>query len=343
MSLFLIIPVTFFLLCSIIGYLLSEQPYRGPVSDHFDGKKFRNPSAEQAQGLKEVFRFLVSRKMKPWRTKYTGYVRELQIEENKSAELLFSWVNHSTFLFQFNEFNVLIDPIWSKRCSPFQWMGPGRKRPPGIKFESLPRIDLILISHNHYDHLDIPTLKRLIKKHQPKFIVPLGVASTIKRIGGNVINELDWWQTATVNQLEVKAVPANHFSSRGLFDRDTTLWAGFILQSTSHKVYYVGDTGYSDVFKEIGEKEGPFDLACIPIGAYEPRWFMSPIHIDPQQSVQIHLDSKSKYSVAMHYGTFQLADDNRVSALEDLDKALKEKNLDSDSFNTIIEGEIYSK
>lgn len=297
----------------------------------------------QAQGISGVFRLLITKKTRKWKTKYSGYVRESQVEENNSSELLYTWVNHSTFLFQFNQFNILTDPVWSKRCSPFQWMGPGRKRPPGIKFEALPRIDLILISHNHYDHLDIPALKRLIKAHNPQFIVPLGVGSTIKRIGGNVISELDWWQSTTVKEIKIKATPANHFSSRGLFDRDTTLWAGFILESKSHKVYYVGDTGYSEIFKEIGEKEGPFDLACIPIGAYLPRWFMAPIHVDPDQAVQIHLDSKSKYSVAMHYGTFQLADDNRVLALEDLEKALKEKNLTSDSFNTISEGKTYSK
>ncbi len=322
---------------------MSEKPYKGVPSNHFNGKHFKNPSTLQAKGFKSIIKLIVSQKPKPWKKENDVYQCVEKISNNETNELRYYWVNHSTFLFQFQQFNVLTDPIWSKRCSPYQWMGPARKRPPGIKIEALPKIDLVLISHNHYDHLDIPTLKQLIKTDQPEFIVPLGVASTIKKIGGKVHSELDWWESAAINQLKIKAMPANHFSSRGLFDRDTSLWAGFILESKDIKAYYVGDTGYSNVFKEIGAREGPFDLACIPIGAYSPRWFMAPIHVDPEQAVQIHLDIQSKHSVAMHYGTFQLAEDNRLSALDDLQIALNKKNLTSDSFNTLIEGKRYSK
>ena len=324
-----------------ISYLLSTKAYKGPISSHFDGKRFKNPSRVQAKGFKDVSKYARTRTQDKWTYNYETYVRETPLPKPPKESVQYTFVNHSTFLIQHMGTNILTDPIWSKRCSPFQWAGPARQRPPGIKFEDLPKIDIVLISHNHYDHLDKNTIRRLCKKWNPTFIVPLGVGQIVRKYKGNKIIELDWWQSSRIENLVIKALPANHFSSRGTFDRNTSLWAGFSIQSISKKIYYVGDTGYSDIFKTIGEREGPFDLAFIPIGAYLPRWFMSPIHISPEEAVKVHRDIRSKKSVAMHFGTFKLADDNPERSQKELAEAMSANNIDAQEFQVPEEGFFY--
>lgn len=337
----LLVAAIFFLLVLLVGFFLSGPSYKGAISDHFDGKKFINPSGRQAQGFSSGMRYMRERNPGPWKPNYETFVREesipAQVDINK---LKITFVNHSTFLIQYGGLNILTDPIWSFRCSPFQFAGPHRMRPPGVKFEDLPKIDLVLVSHNHYDHFDTITNKDLIKKFNPKYVAPLGMKTSLEKLGAKEVHEIDWFEKTNIGGLKIMATPANHFSSRGIFDRDTTLWCGFLLQHGDHKVYFVGDTGYGPNFKEMGEKYGPVDISLIPIGAYKPEWFMGPIHISPKEALQVHRDIQSKQSIAKHFGTFPLADDGMFIAQNALQDAMSAEDFNTDKF--IIPDEGYS-
>lgn len=332
----------FFFLVFLFGFFLSGPVYKGPKSDHFDGKKFINPNGLQANGFKEVFRFMRERQMEPYNYNYETFERTEAIPEKlDDSKIKITFVNHSTFLIQYAGLNILTDPIWSFRCSPFQFAGPNRMRPPGVKFEDLPKIDLVLLSHNHYDHFDTNTVKDLIKKYQPHFIVPLGMKKSIHKLGGKRVEAIDWNQSVEFEKISITGTPANHFTSRGLFDRDRTLWCGYLLQFGNHKLYFVGDTGYGPNFKKIGEQYGPIDISLIPIGAYKPEWFMGPIHISPPQAIQVHKDIQSIQSIAMHFGTFPLADDGQGTAEKELALAINESDVDSKKFLVPDEGHSY--
>ena len=322
------------------GILLSTRPYNGPVSDHFDGKRFKNPSGVSAKGFDDVIKYMRTREPDQWQQDPAPPLLVGNLTDVPDDALQYTFVNHSTFFIQHGGVNLLTDPIWSERCSPFQFMGPRRMRAPGMLLSDLPKVHLVLITHNHYDHLDKNTVLQLISTHDPDFIVPLGVGDVITRWGGRVIGELDWYDPIPYRGLTVTATPCNHFSSRGILDRNTSLWCGYTLQSEHLSVYYTGDTGYSDVFCEIGEKLGPFDVSFIPIGAFKPEWFMGPIHISPAQAVQVHQDVQSRHSVAMHFGTFPLADDNRDTDLEHFASALSESSISPEDFVVPVEGEV---
>ncbi len=326
----------------LISYLLSCKPYTGPRSDHFNGRVFLNPSRRSAKGFKAVGEYVGKRVPDKWPSDLDQSVRENAIPSISRADTQITFVNHSTFFIQFNGQHILTDPIWSKRCSPFQWVGPKRQRPPGVMLEQLPQVDLVLISHNHYDHLDKPTIKKLNKKFNPKYLVPLGLKDLMLKWGCQNVVEVDWWDEVDINGIQFLSTPANHFSSRGTFDRNKTLWCGYILRSKSSKIYFAGDSGYSDIFREIGKREGPIDLSLIPIGAYMPEWFMSPIHISPLEAIQVHLDVMSKKSIAMHFGTFKLADDGPVRSTSVLKEGIKKAGLTSQLFIIPKEGHSYS-
>ena len=339
---FILGVICFIVFSLIISYLLSCKPYQGPVTSNFNGQRFINPSSRHAKGLKGVLEYGTKRQPDKWPAKIKKNAftfKNIDLTDEKTIR--YTFVNHSTFLIQFKGYNILTDPVWSKRCSPFQFMGPARQRPPGIDFKDLPKIDLVLLSHNHYDHMDKNSLIRLRKEHNPQFIVPLGVGSKMKQWNCNQVKEMDWWQTVQLGEFQLSSTPANHFSSRGTFDRDKTLWCGYLLKTKGTCIYFAGDTGYSDVFKEIGDFAQQIDLAFLPIGAYLPEWFMSPIHVSPSQAVQIHLDINSKKSVAMHFGTFKLADDNPIRAKKELRASLVANNLTEDNFQIPNEGESY--
>ena len=332
----------FFILVFVIGFLLSGSSYKGPKSDHFNGKKFINPNGLQANGFASAMKYMRERKPEPYRFNYETFVRTEAIPERlPKDDIKITFVNHSTFLIQYAGINILTDPIWSFRCSPFQFAGPNRMRPPGVKFEDLPPIDLVLLSHNHYDHFDTNTNKDLIKRDKPHFVVPLGMKKSVNKLGAKQVDQIDWHEKLTFKNISITSAPANHFTSRGLFDRDTTLWCGYILQFGNHKLYFVGDTGYGPNFKEVGEQYGPMDISLIPIGAYKPEWFMGPIHISPKQAIDVHHDIKSKQSIAMHFGTFPLADDGQGTAEKELIKAMEASNLDPELFIIPDEGFSY--
>jgi L-ascorbate metabolism protein UlaG (beta-lactamase superfamily) len=236
-----------------------------------------------------------------------------------------TFVNHSTVLLQVDGVNILTDPIWSERCSPVTWAGPRRHRPPGLRFEDLPPIDAVVLSHNHYDHLDLPTLRRLVAAFpRVRLFAGLGNAAFLRGKGLYNVTEVDWWQELPLSRdVTLVSVPAQHFSSRGLCDRDGTLWTGYAFRSSAGLSYFAGDTGYSPHFGEIRERLGPVRLAVLPIGAFRPEWFMDPIHVSPRQAVQAAQDLGSELTVPMHYGTFDLGDDGQQEPVEQLKRALE--------------------
>jgi N-acyl-phosphatidylethanolamine-hydrolysing phospholipase D len=218
-----------------------------------------------------------------------------------------TWIGHSTFLVRMDGVTFLTDPMFSERASPFRFMGPKRLVAPGVPLDALPKIDFILVSHDHYDHADLPTVRRLIQQGVP-FIVPLGLGEWIRRAGGQAM-ELGWWQDVKLGGVRIHSVPAQHFSGRTLRDRFRRLWAGYIVSGQTRRFYYCGDTGYSGDFKEIGRRLGPIDLATIPIGAYLPAAMMHHVHVTPEEALRIARDVQAQRAVAMHFGTFDLADE----------------------------------
>jgi len=323
------------------GISLSEKGYTGPESNHFDGKKFFNPNGITGNGFWNVLKWSFTRKKGEWKADYTDYASKDKILDTPNHDVKISFVNHSTFLIQMDGINILIDPVWSMRASPLSWAGPRRLRQPGIHFNSLPKIDLVLLTHNHYDHLDIDTIKAIDKKHSPEYIVPLGVNKILERLNISKVNQLDWHQHVIFDKLKITATPAIHFSGRGMLDRDNTLWCGFIINGLK-TIYIVGDTAYDDqLFKDVRNKYPRIDLSIIPIGAYKPKWFMSPIHTDPEEAVRIHQDTGSNESIACHFGTFQLADEGLEDVLQDLNKALNTFGVSPKSFIIPKEGKSY--
>jgi N-acyl-phosphatidylethanolamine-hydrolysing phospholipase D len=251
-----------------------------------------------------------------------------------------TWIGHSTFLIQADGVNILTDPIFNDRSSPFSFGGIRRLVPPGLKLEDLPPIHVVMISHNHYDHLDKHTLERL--GNRPAYFVPLGVAQSLKREKIENVVELDWWQASSSAGLKLNSVPVQHFSGRTPFDRNETLWSGWIIEGKTGKIFFAGDTGYSPVFKEIRGRFGPMKISIIPIGAYRPRWFMKPVHVDPPEAVRIHQDINSQQSIASHWGTFKLSDEPIGEPQRYLEKALKDVGLDEKKFIIMKFGETLS-
>jgi len=339
------IAVSFISIVAIInlfGYYISGPAYKGEKSDHFNGRTFVNQNGAKAKEFKDVFKWWAHRDQGEWNKvdSLKNYPEVKQRMENDA--LVVTYINHSTFLIQVGPYNILTDPIWSDRTSPVQFAGPRRMSPPGLNFDDLPPIDFVLISHNHYDHLDVKTVEMLEQRFSPQFYVPLGVSRFLHDLGIKNSTDMDWWDELKINtEVEIACVPAQHFSGRGMFDRDKTLWAGFVIKYKNKQLYFAGDSGYGSFFKKIGNKYGPFELSFIPIGAYKPGWFMSPIHISPGEAVDVHFDVRSKKSIAMHFGTFPLADDGRMAPVEDLNRALLNKNVNNHSFIVLANGDQY--
>lgn len=219
-----------------------------------------------------------------------------------------TWVGHATLLVQLDGVNLLTDPHWSDRASPVPFAGPRRVTPPGLRFEDLPPIHLVLISHDHYDHLDVATVRRLAREHRPRFLVPLGLRAWFAALGITDVDELDWWQSRVERGLTITCLPAQHFSGRTLWDRNRRLWAGWAVRG-SRALFFAGDTAYARVFREIGARLGPFDVAAVPIGAYQPAAIMKPSHTTPEEALQVFEDVGGRAFVAIHWGTFDLADE----------------------------------
>jgi L-ascorbate metabolism protein UlaG (beta-lactamase superfamily) len=222
------------------------------------------------------------------------------------GEPAITWIGHASFLLQLGGLNVLTDPHFSARASPVQFAGPKRIVALPIEVDELPRIDVVLVSHNHYDHLDVDSVKRLAgMATSPLFLVPLGLKAWFNEIGISRVEEYDWWQSAASGGLRFTLVPVQHWSKRTLWDTNRTLWGGWVIEGAGLKVIHTGDLGYSRDARDIGERLGPFDLALIPIGAYAPRWFMKTMHVDPAEAIQIRADLRARRAIGMHWGTFE--------------------------------------
>lgn len=281
---------------------------QGPLK-HFDGRRFYNPSAWQAPGLLDVIEWKLTSRPEPSPSFIADVQQSAPPPRVNGNKLRVTLVNHSTVLLQQGGSNILTDPIWSERASPLSWIGPRRRRKPGVRIEDLPGIDAVLISHNHYDHMDLPTLRQLAARGDSTFVVPACGARLLRSNNIGPVHELDWGESLSLPNFTVHSVPALHFSARGVLDRNKALWCGYVVESPERPVYFAGDTAFGPHFAEIREKFGPPRLALLPIGAYEPRWFMSPVHMGPDQAVTAHGILAAKTSIAIHHGTFQLADD----------------------------------
>ena len=305
-----------------LGWAFSGPVYRGPRSDHFDGKRFHNLAPRPGGGFGDFMRWQLGRRRGPWQQRAAppGPPPPRRVGR---GELRVTFINHATVLVQQDGINLLTDPIWSDRTSPVSFAGPRRHQPPGLRFEDLPPIDVVSISHNHYDHLDLPTLRRLHTAHRPRFFVGLGNRALLEGAGIATVTELDWWQQVTLEpDLVLIAVPNQHFSNRGLFDRDRTLWTSYVLRGPAGMSYLAGDTGDGPHFDLVRQRLGSPRLAVLPIGAFRPEWFMSRVHVSPEEAVRAHERLGAGTSVGMHFGTFPLADDGQDEPVTALRAAL---------------------
>lgn len=313
------------LLLGSSGCLFAAPRYEGPLSDHWDGERFRNqvPMPERGFGSLLKWRFTSEPgEWKPWTDAVPGPKPPERID---GGRLRVTYVGHATLLVQMDGVNILTDPVWSERSSPVSWAGPRRARPPGLRFEDLPPIDAVLVTHNHYDHLDLDTLRRLDGAGRPRVITGLGNARLLTGEGiasGRVV-ELDWWGKADLSEkVSVRCVPGQHFSGRGIGDRDATLWCGFVIAGPSGRVYFAGDTAAGPHLKQVGERLGPLRLAILPIGAFRPEWFMRPVHLSPEDALSAMDELGARAGLAMHFGTFRMADDGQDEPVERLKAAL---------------------
>jgi N-acyl-phosphatidylethanolamine-hydrolysing phospholipase D len=256
-----------------------------------------------------------------------------------------TWVGHSTVLLQLGALNVLTDPVWSERASPFQWIGPRRLMPPALEFDALPPIDVVLLSHNHYDHLDAPTVRRLAKRFPgAAWLCPLRLGELLASLGVRYIIERDWWQTVDTPDFSATCTPAQHFSARGVRDRGDTLWCGWTISADGVRMYFAGDTALHPEFGAIGERAGPFDLVMLPIGAYEPRWFMRSVHMNPEDAIEAYRAlAASQRSMppclALHWGTFRLTDEAVEEPPALFARLWNEAGFDKESNWTFAHGE----
>jgi len=316
----------------------STQGWRGPESAHFDGEKFHNARESRKQpGVEDFAHWAMTRQPGPWRGYEQGAPGPKPPARVGEGELRVTWVGHSTVLVQIDRVNVLTDPVWSHRIGPIPVKA--RVRAPGIRFEDLPRIDVVVLSHNHYDHFDLPTLRLIAERDHPLILTGLGNVELLEEGGIEGGAALDWWEYHDVAGLRVTAVPAQHFSMRGACDRDSSLWAGFVIEGDGGPVYFAGDTGWGPHFAQIREHFGPMRLALLPIGAYEPRWLMAPMHIDPAEAVAAHRLLGAKTSVAIHYATFSQADEGQDAPARALTAALSPAEKAAGSFLLLPFGE----
>jgi len=317
--------------------------YRGPPSDHFDGTRFFNPGQTTPdRGFGDIMRWKFGSRPARWprSVPVTEAVPEAQV-----SGLRITMVGHATLLIQAAGLNILTDPVWSDRASPFSFAGPKRATRPGIDFARLPPIHVVLLSHNHYDHLDMATLKRLEAAHRPLFVMPLGNDAIVRpAVPDARIVTGDWGDAIGLGEgAEAHLVPANHWSSRGVRDRRMALWCGYMIRTGAGLVYFAGDTGYGGgaIFRAMREGFGTPDMSLIPIGAYEPRWFMEPQHANPDEAVRIMLDTGTKRAIGIHWGTFQLTDEARDAPAIGLEAALAANGIDPALFVAGVPGGVY--
>ncbi len=311
------------------------------IKPNFDGKRFSYPDNTEQGSRWDVLRWFLTRKKTPWPRNLTNPPPAPVLPRVEGGGLRVTFINHSTVLIQCDGLNIITDPVFSKRVSPSRFAGPKRFRAAGLKIESLPKIDAILISHTHYDHMDLRSIKRLCERDAPQIIAPLKNAQFINKLSSVNATELSWWDSHSLqDNITVTLVPARHWTSRSLGDENQCLWGGFVITTNAGSLYFAGDTGYGDGehFKQAASKLGPFRCALIPIGAYEPRWFMKPQHMNPEEAVRAFKDLQCEYALGIHHGTFQLTDEGHDEPVIDLVKALQAHQVDETRFVTLHNG-----
>lgn len=321
--------------------------YQGPVSDHFDGERFFNPYRTPARGRRDLLRWRLERRKT--RAKWPAWAPSPYADrpparvEGRTARI--AYVGHASFLIQTAGLNILLDPVWSTRASPFRFIGPKRVNDPGIAFADLPPIDVVLVSHGHYDHLDAATLSRLAVAHRPRVITPLGNDAIMRKHDSAIAAEAyDWGDRIELGAgVWATLVATQHWSARNLSDRNMSLWASFVIETPGGGIYFVADSGYGDgrCFRAAGERHGPLRLAILPIGAYEPRWFMRDYHMNPAEAVQALRDCGAEFALGHHFGTFQLTDEAIGAPVADLAVALQSAGIAAERFRTLRPGQVW--
>ena len=320
--------------------VFSAATWSGPSTPHFDGARFHNAGGVETAGIGVFLSWMLDREMGEWEEIVDAVPGPPPPRAVPLGEVRVTFINHASFLVQLPGLNVLTDPIWSERCSPVSFLGPRRQHPPGIRFEDLPPIDVVLISHNHYDHLDEATIRALAKAHDPLFVAGLGNEPVLRESGARRVVELDWWEAHPLGaDVTLHGVPAQHFSGRGLSDRMGTLWMGFVLTGSAGPLYFAGDTGDGPHFEEIRNRFGPPRLAMLPIGAFRPRTVMKAMHMSPAEAMAVHLRLHAHRSVGMHFGTFRLADDGQDEPVKALRAAAQRAGVSQEEFWTLNFGE----
>jgi len=301
--------------------------YRGPTSDHFDGRRFHNPQpfddAMFGDGLRNIAKILAreSRGGSKWVTAPT----DTPPPRVGGGRLRVTFVNHATLLLQMDSLNILTDPIWSDRASPYSWAGPKRRAAPGIRFEDLPTIDVVLISHNHYDHMDLATLRRLVAAYHPRIVTGLGNSAYLRRHGVPGAQDIDWWQSVDLGRgVRLTGVPAQHWSARWINDKWRTLWLGFVIESESGPVYFAGDTGFGEFLARIRDRFGPLRLAMLPISPSRPRAVMAPRHMSAGDAVRAYELLNASTAIGTHFGTFRQGEDAEGDPVDSLALAVKQ-------------------
>lgn len=307
-----------------------------PLSDHYDGRRFFNPGLPDARPLSALPK-MIAEPRAPWPRSVPVQVAP-PVPHDPSAWVTITFVGHSTFIIQTRTLTFITDPVFAERASPLSFVGPKRARVAGVPLDALPPIDLVLLSHNHYDHCDLASLRSIARRFDPVLVTPLGNAALARCAGFSRVEERDWWESASTTPLPVTLTPAQHFSARTPFDRNRALWGSFVLEIDGRRLFFGGDSGYAPHFREIRERHGAIDLALLPIGAYEPRWFMGPIHMNPEEAVQAHLDLGAARSIGMHVGTFQLTTEAIDEPLHALDLARASHGVDGTAFDVLDVG-----
>ncbi|WEF51856.1 MBL fold metallo-hydrolase [[Pseudomonas] carboxydohydrogena] len=320
--------------------------YHGPVSDHFDGLRFFDPHGAPPRPLADLLRWRFSSHPAKWPDHAPSGFADVPPSNVDGKQVRLSFVGHASWLIQTAGLNILVDPVWSERASPFSFAGPKRVNDPGIAFDALPPIDAVLVSHGHYDHLDMRTLSRLAAKFSPRVITPLGNDVTMRGHDDAIRAEAhDWNQRVEIGNggVAVTLAATRHWSARGLFDRNKVLWASFVLETPAGKIYIVCDSGYGDGghFRRVREAHGALRLAILPIGAYEPRWFMRDMHMNPSDAVKALVDCGAAQALAHHHGTFQLTDEAIDAPARSLDAALGEAKVPREKFVALKPGQVF--
>ncbi|MGH6738990.1 MAG: MBL fold metallo-hydrolase [Bradyrhizobium sp.] len=329
------------------AWLSFMKTYSGPISDHFDGLHFFDPDGSPPRPLMQLLRWQLGRNRQraAWPEWAPSPFADTPPPRVEGGKVRLSFVGHASWLIQTAGLNILVDPVWSERVSPISFAGPKRHNDPGIAFEALPDIDVVLVSHGHYDHLDIATLSKLVARFSPRVITPLGNDVTMGEADAAIKAEAyDWKDRVELgNGLAATLVPTRHWTARGLFDRNKALWASFVLETPAGKLYIVCDSGYGEGkhFRRVAEAHGPLRLVILPIGAYEPRWFMGDQHMNPSDAVKALADCGAEQALAHHHGTFQLTDEAIDAPAIALAEALDEAKVPREKFAVLKPGQVF--